>query len=67
MNAPTDPEYIDTRRVSERFGLSVSWLTKNRIYATGSDRLPFVNVGAKVLYRAETVRAWLASREKGAA
>jgi hypothetical protein len=64
MKPQVEAEYIDTKRVAERFGLSVSWLTKNRIYATGADLLPFVTVGVKVLYKVETVRSWLAARER---
>lgn len=59
-----EPEYLDTKRVAERFGLTVSWLTKNRIYSTGDDLLPFVTIGSKILYRTKTVREWLEARER---
>jgi hypothetical protein len=62
-----EPDYLDTKRVAALFGLTVSWLTKNRIYAKSEEILPFVMIGSKVLYKTKTVRAWLDARERGRA
>lgn len=57
------PEFLDTKEL-KTFKLTSSWATKNRVYATGDDLLPFIKIGGKVLYRTATVRAWLAAREQ---
>jgi hypothetical protein len=66
MQTDNDREFLTTAEVQKRFGLSASWLNKNRIYAQGSELLPFVRVGTKILYNRDTVSAWLAAREKTA-
>jgi hypothetical protein len=64
MQPDNDREFLTTAEVAARFGLTQSWLNKNRIYAQGPELLPFVSVGSKKLYSVSTVRAWLAAREK---
>lgn len=61
------PEFLDTKGVAKHFPFTESWLTKDRIYSKAEDRLPFIRIGDKVVYRTSSIRAWLAARETGRA
>lgn len=65
MNNEIEPEHVDTRRAGAIIGMSTSFLTKNRIYATGADRIPFIKIGAKVIYSVKALREYMAARQVG--
>jgi hypothetical protein len=53
--------YMSTRRVSEAYGFSESFLNKRRVFGGGP---PFIKVGRKVLYDDAKFEAWLAAHER---
>jgi hypothetical protein len=54
-------EYLNTRQVAERYGLSESWLTKLRVAGGGS---PHLKVGRRVLYERVEFERWLTSHRR---
>lgn len=52
----TTPAYLSTREASERYGLSVSWLSKLRVFGTGPQ---YRKVGRRVLYERASFEEWL--------
>ena len=54
--AMTSREYLSTKQASERYGLSVSWLTKLRVFGTGPH---FLKVGRRCLYERNAFEEWL--------
>ena len=54
-------EYLNTRQVAERYGLSKSWLSKLRMSGAGS---PYLKVGRRALYERSTFEHWLTSHRR---
>lgn len=52
--------YIERRDLAERLGVSEKTVSR---YESVADGLPSVRVGARKLYRVDSVRAWLEARE----
>ena len=55
------PEYFPTSLAAERYGLSVSWLTKLRVFGGGPS---YLKVGRRVLYERAAFEEWMASHQR---
>ena len=52
-------EYVDTRKLAEITGISISTWNKRRV---SGDTPTFTKIGKSVRYHVPTVKAWLAER-----
>jgi predicted DNA-binding transcriptional regulator AlpA len=52
---------LDARQTAARTGLAVATLAKRRVNGGGP---PFIKLGARVLYEADDVDAWIAAHGK---
>jgi hypothetical protein len=57
----TSPEYLSTKQAAGRYGLSISWLTKLRVYGGGP---PYIKIGRRCLYEPATFEGWLGSHRR---
>jgi hypothetical protein len=53
--------YLNTNEVSERFGLSKSWLAMLRVYGGGPE---YIKCGKRVIYDVTAFEAWLYSHRR---
>lgn len=52
----TNHHYLSTKQAAERYGLSVSWLTKLRVYGGGP---AYIKIGRRCLYEPAAFDDWL--------